>query len=120
MNPGKFSWEAFRQPGEVALYYIAAGRRAPLLFTLWMLGGIYINGKKNFKKEANRLTFMRHFLIEQKGIKGFVQRWLYGKVRSYWYKRLVEKFGGNGISPMMSEYINGHPVYEFEKLVEYK
>jgi hypothetical protein len=119
INPGRFSWAQFRQPGEVALYYIAAGRRAPFLFTIWMLIGMLLNTRDEVNKEASRLTFMRHFLIEKKGIKGFVQRWLYGKVKSYWFSRLVEKFGGNGISPMMKEYGDGHPVWDFEKLVDY-
>jgi hypothetical protein len=120
IDPKKFDWKYFRQFGEVAVYYMAAKRRAPFLFTLWFLGGVIINARKIYPHgEASRLTFMRLFLIDNVGVKGFFQRFLYKKVRNFWFKKLAEKFGGNGITPIMLEYGDGHPVNEFEKLVQY-
>jgi hypothetical protein len=121
INPGRFSFEQFRQPGEVAWYYIAAKRRAPLVFLIWFLVGVLINAEKVYPHgEASRLTFMRLWLVDKVGVKGWLQRKLYNKVRNYWFKKLAEKFGGNGITPIMMEYGEGHPIAEFEKLVEYK
>ena len=120
INPGKFNWEAFRQPGEVAIYYMAAKRRAPFLFTLWFLIGVLLNAfNKKVTMEASRLTFMRLYLIDKVGVKGFVQLFLYKKVRNFWLRRLAKKFGGDGISPIMLNYGDGHPVAEFQKLIDY-
>jgi hypothetical protein len=121
VKPGRFSFKQFRQPGEVSIYYHAAGWRSPFLFMVWFLVGVFLNGRDMKKSaEASRLTFMRLWLVDQVGVKGFVQRWLYKKVRGYWFKKLIQKFGGNGITPIMMAYGEEHPVGGFEKLVQYE
>jgi hypothetical protein len=115
INPGKFTFESFGQPGETALYYITAGKYTPLLFMIWMLVGIFINAyRKEIDAAQARLTLLRLFCIDSVGVKGFVSRFLYKKVRNYWIKKTIKKYGS--INAILG-FPEGHPVREFRKLV---
>tara|TARA_R110000868_G_scaffold66014_8_gene197029 strand:+ start:1251 stop:2024 length:774 start_codon:yes stop_codon:yes gene_type:complete len=117
-NPGKFSIESFGQPGETALYYIAAGKYVPIPFMLWMLGGIFINGyKQKIDAAQARLTWLRLYCIDTKGVKGIISRFLYKKVRNYWFKKTIKKYGS--ISAILC-FPDGHPVLEFQKIIDKK
>ncbi len=114
VEPEKFNKEQIRQPGEVALYYVAAGKKPPLLFWLWLLAGIMIGiTKKDADNPQLRLTWLRLWVIDQKGVKGWVQRKLYNAVRGFWFKKL-QKFGGvKGIF----NFPEGHPILFFTHLI---
>jgi hypothetical protein len=113
VEPEKFNKEQIRQPGEVALYYIAANKEAPFIFWIWLLAGILIGVKKKSAHAPQlRLTWLRLWIIDKMGVKGFIKRKLYNYVRGKWYKNVNEKHGGvRGIF----NFPEGHPIREFLK-----
>lgn len=116
VHPGRFNWEQFRQPGEVALYYIAAKKRPPFLFSLWLFVGIIINAnKKELDAAQARLVWLRLYLIDKAGIKGFIQKFLYKQVKTYWFKRTLKKY--SRISALFS-FGEGHPVTDYQKIID--
>jgi hypothetical protein len=48
------------------------------------------------------------------GVKGFISRFLYKKVRNYWITKTIKKYGS--INAILS-FPLGHPVREFRKFV---
>lgn len=116
VNPDKFALAQVRQPGEVALYYMTAKRRAPFLFALWFLVGLYISGRKKLDPGRTQLPWLRLWTIDRvKGPKGFIQRFLYTKVRAFWIRKLVAHYGS--IDAVQQLYYKPyHPVNQFNNL----
>jgi hypothetical protein len=114
VEPEKFNKEQIRQPGEVALYYIAAGKEAPFIFWIWLLAGIIIGIKKKSAHTPQlRLTWLRLWVIDTMGVKGWVKRKLYNYVRKMWFKN-AEKFGGlKGIFG----FPENHPIKRFVEII---
>lgn len=118
VNPGKFSFKQFRQPGEVAIYYITAGRRAPFLFFLWFFVGVFINAHRKEKDEAQaRLVWLRLWICDTKGVKGFVQKRLYKYLKTYWTSRMIEKYEKEANILNFGE---NHPITLFQQVIDAK
>lgn len=118
VEPDKYDKDMTRQGGEVALYYVAAGRKPPLLLWLWFLAGMLIGITKKHKDPPQaRLTWLRTKIVEKKGVKGLVQRFLYKHALKFWYKRLERDYGGHrGILG----FPEGHPVRLFHELAGFQ
>ncbi len=114
-NPGTFKWSQVRQPGEIALYYLAANRKPPMLFWLWFLVGMFINGyKKTPDAPQARLTWLRKFIVGYKlNCLGGFQFLMYVKVLAYWKRRTVQKHGS--LDAIWS-FPEGHPICLFNEL----
>lgn len=117
VEPGKFSWAQFRQPGEVALYYMAAKHRSPFIFTLWLLVGLYLSGRSKLDPGRTQLPWLRLWTIDKvKGPKGFIQRLLYNKTKAYWFKQLTKHYTGIRTVQMVYYKDIQHPINLFNIL----
>lgn len=111
VEPLKFKKEQIRQPGELAIYYVAADRDPPMFCWLWFLIGMVING---FKSKPNapqaRLVWLRTFIVGLKISRlGFIKRFLYKSALGYWLRRTAEKHANVWGFP------KGHPVRLFDE-----
>jgi hypothetical protein len=116
---GKINWlrpkelvKFYRQPGEVALYYMAADRNPPWFMFLWFCGGLMVTAlNKKAKPFQVKIAFLR---LETKGPKGLLKRFINNKVKAFCMDRFDIGWA------YRNYYFKDHPINVLQRMIEGK